>query len=163
MTTLTVSTGGFTFTTPWIGVGLSKETSFKLISSYDVICDFCKKRFEYYDFGGDFGIVCSMLRFTDNVIGWLKRFDIPLEKLAELIVGITEPRFKVYETFVKRLKRRLKKAHFKFIEIVFKIKRNEKEYRGVLAGRMSQQPPLTIDIENAYWVVSPPFEGDDYG
>jgi len=142
---------------PQVGGGanitLCGDRKHTIVAGYNILCDFCGRKYVYYDFGGKYKTILTMLRFSDTVLYWLKQNGIDLKYLGDIIIGITEPKDKVYQNFLRRLTRKLgrHKLRYKYIEIIFRVYR--KECRGVLAGRMKTEPPYVIDVEYYYWSV----------
>lgn len=136
-----------------LGVNLSVDVSIVTITSYNIHCDFCERSYLYYDFGENYSSILSMLEFDESVLCWLKRHDIHPKDLGDLIVGVVEPKRKVYQNFAKRIRQKFGKLKYKHIEIILRICKDRKEKRCVAAGRMTLDTPHKIKIEQIFWII----------
>ena len=123
------------------------------VLKYKIKCPFCKKNYLLFDFSGNYMHLLSFTEFAEEVLGWMKRFNINLANIHKMVIGVVEPLYKPYSDFIRRFKRRFgKERDFTFIEIIFRFIHNGKEYRGILAGRLYYEPRLSLKIQNAYWI-----------
>jgi len=134
--------------------------------SYSIECSFCKRKYILFKFD-NYEFLKKMLRFNDQTLGWIKRYNVDLRNIDSRIVGVTEPMTPRYKRFSQRIKTRLKKykgrtyTFIRFIEIIFEQKYGDEIYRGVLAGRqLSSDSENIINIENSYWLNTAPIEVD---
>ncbi len=118
----------------------------KTFSSYRVRCDFCKRKYKYFDFGGDYSFFKyeGFVRFTKQAIEWFAINDIDLEKLPSMIIGVIEPEDDPFTTFKKRLKKKISKIKGKlrtpvshrFIRVVIEVRKGKHTRKAVLHGRI---------------------------
>jgi len=144
------------------GLGINFAGKGPNVLEYKIKCNFCGRTYKLFNFSDNYEYLLSFMSFTEEILQWIKRYKIDLDSIFNMIVGVTEPLYKPYQSFKQRLKRRFKEQDFKFIEVIFKIEYNGKEYRGVFAGKLYNTPHLTLEIQNAFWLNKPPIiEGED--
>jgi len=113
----------------------------------------------YYDIGGDFTHMYSMTYFDEHVIEWLKRYEVSLQNLPLVTIAIVEPLDKnPYKRFISNIRRRFGRQTFRFVELIFRLRKGNREYRGVLVGRFftNDNGSISIMISNSYWINEPP-------
>ena len=129
----------------------------RVISSVDVSCNFCKRRYKWYSIASR--DVVTMIRYTDAFLGWLKRYDLSLENLESYIVAVVEPKTSFYAQLRQRFRRRGRgKVPFKLVELVLKVEREGHIYRATVPGKLYLEPPLHIEVAPGTWMTGPPPE-----
>ncbi len=127
------------------------------ISSIDVSCNFCGSRYRWYRIASR--DVVTMIRYTEAFLGWLKRYNLPLEKLESYIIAVVEPKTSRWARLRHPFRRRRHgEAPFKLVELVLKVEREGRIYRAAVPGKLYLKPPFHIDVAPGTWMTGPPPE-----
>ncbi len=134
-----------------ISLPISKPVTF---SRYDVDCKFCGRRYYYYDI--KFSSITNIVKINESVVKWLKKENIDVADLPNIVVGVVEPKGAIFKEYSRRLRRKFgKPVSDRFLEVIFEIKINNiKSRKGVLHGRIYEEVGVIsyIVFEYATWL-----------
>ncbi|MEM0507019.1 MAG: hypothetical protein QXW58_07185 [Thermosphaera sp.] len=137
-----------------ISLPIHKPVTFSF-SRYDVDCKFCGRRYYYYDI--KFPSITNIVKVDKSVVKWLKRENINVADLPNIVVGVVEPKGSIFKEYSRRLKRKFgRPVSDRFLEVIFEVKvDNIKSRKGVLHGRIYEKETGVISyivFEYATWL-----------